>query len=141
MQYYKVTKDEVINQFSSSLLISDLAKLHWKEAEEMTPDRLEKICHDVLVDITPRTRDLKARYHYEKFDPAVFEYTRIIRNAPVVFESNLKYVVHMTALRCVWLELEIYLAQGDDKHVFRLDRNLDKTFEFRTGLHPVNYRA
>lgn len=90
----------------------------------------------------PRDRDLQERYHYAPVNPEAFEYTRIIRRAPVLFQNTTDVsVVHMTVLKCVWIEMDVYLAQGDNKHVFRLDRNPDDTFEFRTGLHPVNYNV
>ena len=124
-----------------STYITDLRNLYWKEAETMTPSKLEKLCHELLVDITPRNRDLKERYHYLTHDPATFESTRIIRNAAVYFQDDLKNPIHMTVLKCVWREMDQYMAQGDDKHVFRLDRNPDNTYEFRTCLHPVNYNV
>jgi len=125
-------------QFSD---LSTLDLLDWDLADNITEERLEKVCRDVAVAITPSFIDIEKQINYipPTREERTLQMEKVVRYAPVLFTvDGMKY---MTLINCTFEEMVFYIGQGsDDDHVFAFWKDkVDHIFHFRSGPHEIHY--
>lgn len=65
---------------------------------------------------------------------------RVIRHVPMKFWIFKNQTFTGTLINCHYEKTDIYLAQGNGTHVFRMEKDYrDNTFYLKSGLHPVTF--
>lgn len=62
---------------------------------------------------------------------------RVMKHAEALFEEGRR---NMTVVRCVYKTFNFWLTEGDDEHVFKLDRDLvDNVWLFDLGPFRIRH--
>lgn len=109
----------------------------WPELVNLTAASLRDICQQVVFDIY-RSHATAERFSYTNPANGSLD-RRVLKKAAVKFEDGIR---HLTLLKCLYRTTDFYLARGDDKNVFRLEKDRSSKpnkFCFHDGPHPIRY--
>ena len=103
----------------------------WPLAENLTADSLKEVCNNVMIDrCDPWEPSIQWVQAYIPPEEGKLR-ERVTKHAQVLFEEG-RY--NMTVIRCVYKFFDFFLAEGDDKVIFKLDRDIvDNVYTFDCG--------
>ena len=116
--------------------VSDLNNVVWPLIDQLTVEIHRNLCHSILNQITPPGEDV-SKHVYKVPEEATVRKSRVFRKVPLYIDQKIG-VHYVPIIVCTYEDMKIYLAHGDDKHVFRLDRDKDNIFYLNSGLHATN---
>jgi len=125
-----------LKQYYSFSDLDNLESKPWSVVENLTADSLRELCNNVMIDRCP---PFEPSIQWIKMYETPEEGTlgeRVMYHAETLFEEGRK---NMTVIRCVYRTFDFWLAEGDDEHIFKLDRDLvDNVWLFDLGPFRIH---